>query len=142
MKNSNTVKSIAAACVFASAHVHAALDCTKDRDACARTLVAETAGFITECGKAYPDAKDLFDKVFKHWPVLKLKIPGLAEVLDPASTLRTTWNANAADYLAKLAPDKREAECSGRLATLTTPEPTLTGNSAQLPPDALKAYGQ
>jgi hypothetical protein len=133
---------VVAALTLASSHAYAALDCTKDVDECARTLVAETAGFVTACGNGYPAAKDLFDRAFKNWPVLKLQIPGLAKVLDPASSLREQFTRSAADYLTSLAPDKREAECTARLAALTTPEPTLRGSSAQLPPNALKAYAK
>ena len=140
MLSRNVLTSVAGALMFASTGSDAALDCTKDLDECARTLVAETAGFITECGRAYPAAQELFDKAFKNWPVLKLQIPGLQEVIDPASPMHEKWSINAADYLKTLAPDKRAAECSGRLATLTTREPSLTGSSARLPANALKAY--
>lgn len=136
----HALKLIASAVLLSSSNAEAALDCNKDLDACARTLIAETAGFVTVCGSLYPDAKDLFDRAFSHWAVLKFKIPGIAAVIDPKSLVRAQWNANAADYLNALPADKREAECTARLASLTTPRPTLRGNAAQLPPDALKAY--
>ncbi|MCC6709274.1 MAG: hypothetical protein IT492_17090 [Gammaproteobacteria bacterium] len=116
--------------------------CGADIDACARTLVLENAGYIKACAAAYPAAKPLYERAFKHWSVMKMPIPGLAEVAREDSTASINAAFEASEDLRNLSEEERNHECSSRLANLTTPTPTLAGHAFSLPPNALNKYSQ
>jgi len=116
--------------------------CTIAVDECVKTLIAETAGVMSECGHLFPEAREIFEKALQNWPVLKLPIPGLAPLMDETSIFRVQWRQTARERLAGLPASERQAVCSRRLAMLTQPEPTLMGDSVSLPADALKKYSK
>lgn len=116
--------------------------CGADVDACARTLVLENVGYIKACAEAYPAAKPLFERAFKHWSVMKMPIPGLAEITREGSTASINAAVEAGESLRSMSEEERNKECSTRLANLTTPTPTLAGRAFSLPPDALQKYSQ
>ena len=130
------------ALLFSSSLQSAGPVCGSDVDSCVRTLIVETAGIVTACGKAFPTAQTIFDTALKHWPVLKLPVPGLAPLLVETAPARAQALQHAVAYLEGLAPEERQTQCSARLAMLTQPTPTLSGDSVTLPPDALKKYSQ
>jgi hypothetical protein len=115
-------------------------NCNEDLDACVRLVVAETAAFVDECGNLYPKFKTEIDAAFKKWSVLKLPIPGIEEALNPKSQLRMTMAESLLPYLKRIPSYEKEIECSRRLQMVQTPEPTLSGDSVRLPPNALKKY--
>ena len=118
------------------------LDCKADADSCIRTLVAETAVFVEECGKAYPASKDALDSVFKNWGLLRLPIPRLSEALDSTSPLRHELSSQIAPYLKRIPSYEREIECSGRVEMIRSVPFDLRGDSARLPPGALERYSK
>jgi hypothetical protein len=104
-------------------------DCNADPDACVRQVIAETAVFMHACGDAFPDSRAVFDTALRNWSVLKLSIPRLNEALAPDAPLQ-----------ASLRDTEKAIECSGRLEMVRSAVPTLSGDSARLPPDALARY--
>lgn len=130
------------ALLFSSSLHGAGPPCGSDVDGCVRTLIVETAGIITACGKAFPAAQTIFDTALKNWPVRKLPVPGLAPLLVETAPSLAQAQQNAAAYLEGLSPEERQTQCSARLAMLTQPTPSLSGDSVSLPPDALKKYSK
>ena len=118
------------------------LDCKADVDSCVRSLIAETAVFVEECGKAFPGAKKTLDLAFKNWGVLRLPIPRLSEALDQATPLRTGLSAQIAPYLQRIPGDEPVIECSGRLEMIQSIPFELRGDSAKLPAGALEKYSK
>ena len=114
--------------------------CGDDIDACVRTLVLENAGFVAACASAYPPVKPVYERAFKHWSVLEMPIPGLAELMREGSKARLNATFEATEILRGLSEEQRQGECSSRLTNLTTPTPTLVGRTWALPADALKKY--
>jgi hypothetical protein len=119
---------------------HAAPLCATDVDNCVRELIVENAGFVGACGAAFPAAKTLFSRAFKGWPVLKLPIPGLGDLLKDGSTISINAEFSAAEVLRQMTPEDRSAACSARLAMWTQSPPSLSGNTLLLPADALNRY--
>lgn len=115
-------------------------DCKADLDLCVRTVIAETAVFMNECGKLYSASRTNIDTAFRQWPVLKLPIPGLKEALDMDAPLQASLREHIAPYLKRIPAYEREIECSGRLEMVRSAEPKLGGDSARLPPGALDKY--
>lgn len=116
--------------------------CGADIDACVRTLVLENSGYVAACSSTFPAAKPVYERAFKHWAVLKMPIPGLAELMREGSAARINATFEATEALRGLSEQERTRECSARLANLTTRTPTLAGRSVSLPSDALKKYAQ
>ena len=118
----------------------AAPDCTTDREACIRLAAAETAAFIDECGKTYPESKADFDAALARWSLRKLQIPGVEDALKPGSADRVALRKKAATYMKSVGDYEREIECSSRMATLKSREPKLRADSVRLPKDPLEPY--
>lgn len=127
---------------FALAAVASAepLDCTADPDACVRTLIAETAVFMEACGKAFPQSRNGIDAAMKRWVVLKLAIPRLDEAMAHDSALQVGLRKSVTSYFEQIPDDEKAIECEGRIETLLSPTPAIAGDSAKLPPDALRKY--
>ena len=130
------------ALMFASSSYGAGPACGTDVDACVRTLIVETAGIMTACGKSYPAAQTIFDTALKNWPMLKLPVPGLAPLLIETTPVRAQAEQTAIAYLEGLSPEQRQTQCSARLEMVTKPTPSLSGDSVSLPPDALNKYSK
>src|SRR4029077_13036341 len=109
---------------------------------CVRTLVAETAVFVEECGKTYPGSQRVLDAAFSNWGVLRLPVPQLSEALDRTTALRVKLSAQIAPYLKRIPSYEREIECSGRLEMMQRVPFELRGDSAKLPPGALEKYSK
>jgi hypothetical protein len=111
-----------------------------DIDAAVRKVIAETAVFVEECGKVFPDAKPRLDAAFADWVVLKLPIPGVADVVRADSPERLALSRSIGPYLQRIPGHEKEIECSGRYQVLLSKEPQLGGDSAPLPPNVLDRY--
>jgi hypothetical protein len=116
--------------------------CSSNVDACVLCVIAETATFIAECGAEYPQHKAGFDSAFRDWSVLKLSIPGLDEALDEKSPLRISMREAIVAYFKRIPAQEKDIECVGRLEMVRNPKPTLRGDSATLPPNALDKYAK
>jgi hypothetical protein len=127
----------ALSCTAASAQV---LDCKADPDSCIRSLVAETAVFIEECGKAFPTSKVALESLFNNWGLLRLSIPQLAEATNSASPLRVKLSAQIAPYLERIPSYEKEIECTGRVEMIRKVPFELRGDSAKLHPGELEKY--
>jgi hypothetical protein len=126
--------------VSLGASAAASPDCKADLDLCVRTVVAETAVLMNECGKLYPASAAEIDTAFRQWPVLRLPIPGLKGALDMHAPLQSSLRDLVAPYLKRIPEHERQIECLGRLEMVRSAEPKLGGDSAKLPPDALDKY--
>ena len=115
-------------------------DCDKEPAACIRRAAAETAAFIDECGKAFPDSKAGFDDALERWSLRKLQIPGIEDAIQPGSQERLTLGRKAAVYMRSVGAYQREIECSSRYAMLRSKEPQLRADFVNLPPDPLERY--
>jgi len=116
------------------------LDCGKNIDACLRWAVAEAATYVQECGKRFPASRTSLDAAFARWKVLTLPIPGLDEVIKPASLERIALGKRVSTYMDGVMPYEREIECSSRLAMLLSAQPRVFADSVSLPKDALEPY--
>jgi hypothetical protein len=135
------IRSSAALLVYISSFAYAEpVSCDKNPDACVLRVIAETATFIDECGKAYPKNKAEFDAAFRDWSVLKLKIPHLEDAMQDKSELRQSMAELIGPYLKRIPSYERDIECSGRLELVRNPTPTLAGDSANLPANILSQY--
>jgi hypothetical protein len=115
-------------------------DCDKDRAACIGRAAAETAAFVEECAKAYPESKEELEAALAQWSVRKLGIPGVEEAMKPASLGRIALGKKAARYMKSVGSYQREIECVGRMAMLKSKEPKLRADFVSLPPDLLEPY--
>ncbi|MEO8158969.1 MAG: hypothetical protein ABI648_14320 [Betaproteobacteria bacterium] len=120
--------------------VNEAPDCAKDREACIRLAVMETAAYVEECGKILPDSKAELDSALARWEVLKLKIPGVAQAVYPDAPGRAALGKKADAYLKSVGSYERDIECQGRLAMLKNKRPTLRSDTIPLPRNALEPY--
>ena len=111
-----------------------------DVDAAVRRVVVETAVFVEECGKVFPGSRASLDAAFANWVVLSLPIPGLATVLKADSPERLELTRVIAPYLRRIPAHEKDIECAGRYEMLVSKEPTLRGDSADLPPNVLDRY--
>jgi hypothetical protein len=82
----------------------------------------------------------VFDTALRNWSVLKLSIPKLNEALAPDAPLQASLRDTVVAYLKRIPADEKAIECSGRLEMVRSAVPTLSGDSARLPPDALARY--
>ncbi|WP_171090332.1 ankyrin repeat domain-containing protein [Usitatibacter rugosus] len=110
-------------------------------DAKVLTLVVETAVFMDVCGDQFPVSKADLDKAFAGWVVLRLPIPGLADVLRRDSAERRAMEAAIGPYFKRIPGHEKEIECSGRYKMLVQSRPTLEGDAAEVPKDVLDRYG-
>ena len=115
-------------------------DCYNDRAACIGRAAAETAAFVDECGKAYPESKSEFDTALAQWSVRKLGIPGVEEAMKPSSLGRIALGKKAAKYMKSVGSYQREIECVGRMVMLKSQVPRLRADFVALPPDPLEPY--
>jgi hypothetical protein len=120
----------------------ATMNCDVDLDACVRTVIAENFVFADECGKAYPRSRAEMDSALQRWTVLKLKIPGIEEALEPKSKLRSQLRDAVTPYFKRIPDYEREIECAGRLEMLRSAEPKLQGDFARLPNGVLRKYAR
>ncbi|MYM25292.1 hypothetical protein GTP46_21920 [Duganella sp. FT135W] len=116
--------------------------CDEDLDRCVIRVIAETATFFDECAKSYPKNKSEIEAAFQAWSVLKLPIPGLEEALNQNSQLRQSLARDVGPYFARIPGYEKEIECIGRIEMVRNPTPTLQGDSAKLPADALSKYAK
>jgi hypothetical protein len=114
--------------------------CDKDLAACVARAAAETAAFVEECGRAYPESKPQLDAALAQWSVRRLKIPGVEESLRPDSLSRIALGKKAAAYMKSVGAYQREIECTARMAMLKSKEPRLRADFVSLPPDPLEPY--
>ncbi len=128
-------------CAMMPAHAEAPA-CGADIDACVRTLVLENIGYVAACSAAYPAVKPVYARAIKHWAVLRMPIPGLADVTREGTAPTINASFAATEALRNLSEEERNKECSTRLANLTTATPTLAGHAWSLPPDALRKYAK
>jgi hypothetical protein len=141
MKMSIIRSSAAALLVYISSFAYAdSVSCDKNPDVCVLRVIAETATFIDECGKAYPKNKAELDAAFRNWSVLKLQIPHLDDAMQDKSELRRSMAELIVPYLKRIPSYERDIECSGRLELVRDPTPTLAGDSASLPENVLSRY--
>jgi len=141
MKFPQQLPFLASLIFFAPAAYGAESSCGDDLDSCVRRVIAETAVFFDECGKVYPKNKSEIDAAFQAWPVLRLPIPEIQEALDEKSQLRKTMLDAIGPYFKRIPGYEKEIECLGRLEMVRNPVPTLQGDSAKLPANALAKYG-
>ena len=115
-------------------------DCGNEPEACIRLAAAETAAYVDECAKLFPDSRDEFTTALAKWSVRKLRIPGLEEALKPGSADRVAMGKKAAAYLKSVGNYERDIECNNRLAVLKNKEPRLRSDFVVLPDDPLEPY--
>jgi hypothetical protein len=117
-----------------------AASCDKDLAACIARAAAETAAFVEECGKLYPESKPDFDAALAQWSVRRLKIPGVEEALRSDALGRVGLAKKASSYMKSVGSYQREIECTARMAMLKSKEPRLRADFVSLPPDPLERY--
>jgi hypothetical protein len=116
------------------------LDCSKELAACLRLAAAETAAFVDECGKLYPESKSGLDTALARWSIRKLRIAGVDAAMKPGSPDRVALGKKAAAYLKSVGSYEREIECTGRMAVLKNKEPRIRSDFVNLPKDPLEPY--
>jgi hypothetical protein len=112
----------------------------KNTDACILLGILENSAFVEACGIVTPEIKEEMRKAFAGWPVLKLPIPGLQQALSLDNPDRANLLAHILPYLKRIPSHEASIECGGRYAMMKNPVPTLGGDIAPLPEDALKRY--
>lgn len=115
-------------------------DCAKDREACIRLAVMETAAYVEECGKILPAAKAELDSALAQWEVLKLRIRGVGEAVKADAPGRSALGKKIGVYLKSIGSYERDIECQGRLAMLKNKRPTLRSDTVPLPRNPLEPY--
>jgi hypothetical protein len=115
-------------------------DCDQGLAACIGRAAAETAVFVEECARTYPDSKADLEAALAQWNLRKLQIPGVEEAMKPDSLERMALRKKVSAYMKSVSSYTREIECVGRMAMLKSKQPKLRADFVSLPADALEPY--